>query len=174
MSGDQINMKNHQIKSAGFSLIELMVVVVIVAIFAAIAIPSYQTYITRAHKSKAQSEMLKVAERLENYKGKQLSYAGYIPEHQTSTKGQINIPYDAANNYDYRITVMDINDSTIALEDSVLGQGWRMIAMQKKKKNNALRDSEYLLLDSRGLRCATKYALTIASTDCGNASKDWK
>ena len=168
-------MKNHQTKSAGFTLIELMVVVVIVAIFAAITIPSYETYITRAHKSKAQSEMLKVAERLESYKGKQLSYAGYIPERQASAKGKINIPYGAAtNNYDYQIMIVDINDSTKALEDSTLGQGWRMIATPNQTKNNALRNSEYLLLDSKGVRCATKDALTVSSISCGSNSQEWK
>lgn len=163
-----------QSKSAGFTLIELMVVVVIVAIFAAIAIPSYETYIARAHKSKAQSEMLKVAERLENYKGKQLSYAGYIPEHQTSTKGEINIPYDSASNYDYQIKIVDINDSTKALEDSTIGQGWKMIATPNQSKGNALRKSEYLLLDSRGLKCMTKDTLTVSSVSCGANTKEWK
>ncbi|MGB9191858.1 type IV pilin protein [Acinetobacter sp.] len=167
-------MTDPQTKSAGFTLIELMVVVVIVAIFAAIAIPSYETYIARANKSKAQSEMLKIVERLENYKGKQLSYAGYIPEHQTSTKGEINIPYDSASNYDYQIRIVDINDSTKSLEDSTIGQGWKMIATPNQMKGNALRNSEYLLLDSRGVKCMTKDSLALSSTSCGDNTKEWK
>lgn len=167
-------MVGHQNIRAGFTLIELMMVVVVVAIFAVIAMPSYEIYIARANKSKAQSEMLKIAERLENYKGKQLSYAGYIPEHQTSTKGEINIPYDSASNYDYRIKIVDINDSTKALEDSTIGQGWKMIASPNQLKGNALRASEYLLLDSRGGKCMTKDSLTISSTSCGDNSKEWK
>lgn len=167
-------MTDPQAKSAGFTLIELMVVVVIVAVFAAIAIPSYEVYIARANKSKAQSEMLKIAERLENYKGKQLSYAGYIPEHQTSIKGEINIPYDSANNYDYQIKIVDINDSTKALEESTIGQGWKMIAIPNQTKSNALRNSEYLLLDSRGVKCMTKDSLIVTSTNCGVNSKEWK
>ena len=43
-------------KHTGFTLIELMVVVVIVAIFAAITIPFYQSYIRRAETSKAKQE----------------------------------------------------------------------------------------------------------------------
>lgn len=163
-----------QIKNTGFTLIELMIVVVIVAVFAAIAIPSYEIYIARANKSKAQSEMLKIAERLENYKGKQLSYAGYIPEHQTSTKGEVNIPYDSASNYNYQIKIVDINDSTKALEDSTIGQGWKMIAIPNQTRGSALRNSEYLLLDSRGIKCMTKDPLLITSENCGENTQEWK
>ncbi|MFV5646167.1 prepilin-type N-terminal cleavage/methylation domain-containing protein, partial [Acinetobacter baumannii] len=46
----------------GVTLIELMVVIVIVAIFASIAIPSYQSYSRRATASAAKSEILKLAE----------------------------------------------------------------------------------------------------------------
>ena len=162
-----------QKNTAGFTLLELMVVVVIVAIFAAIAIPSYQAYVARAHKSKAQSEMLKIAERLENYKGKQLSYAGYVPDHQTATKGEVNIPYDSGTDFDYQIKLVDINDSTIALEDSAVGQGWKMVAVPNQLKGNALRASQYLLLDSRGVKCMTKDTLTVSSASCTNG-EDWR
>lgn len=169
-----ISMIRYSVKHRGFTLIELMVVVVIVAIFAAIALPSYSIYIARAHKSKAQSEMLKVAERLESYKGKQLSYAGYIPEHQTSTKGEISIPYNSASDYDYQIRIVDINDSTKALEDATIGQGWKMIATPNQEKGNALRNSESLLLDSRGVKCMTKDLLVGSSTNCAPNTQEWK
>ncbi|MEQ1445698.1 type IV pilin protein [Acinetobacter schindleri] len=163
-----------QIKNTGFTLIELMIVVVIVAVFAAIAIPSYQIYIAHAHRSKAQSEMLKIAERLENYKGKQLSYAGYIPDNQTLTKGEISIPYNTANNYDYKIQVVDINDSTKSLEESTSGQGWKMIASPNQTKNYALRNSEYIYLDSQGVKCMTKDSLDLTKSNCGNNTMEWK
>ena len=40
----------------GFTLIELMIVVAIISILAAIAIPQYQTYIVRSQVSRAVSE----------------------------------------------------------------------------------------------------------------------
>ena len=52
-------------KSSGFTLIELMVVVVIIAILAAIAIPSYQSYIRKNLTAQVQQEMLKLADQLE-------------------------------------------------------------------------------------------------------------
>ena len=61
----------------GFTLIELMVVTVISALLLAIAIPSYQAYIRKAHLSKAQQEMLKLADLLERHKVKNFSYKGF-------------------------------------------------------------------------------------------------
>ena len=43
--------------SAGFTLIELMVVVAIIAIIAAIALPQYQTYVARSQMTAALSEI---------------------------------------------------------------------------------------------------------------------
>lgn len=159
----------------GFTLVELMVTLVIVAVFAAIAIPSYQYFIVKAHKAQAQTEMLKVSERLENYRSKQLSYAGYIPDNENiGTKGIVNIPYESSNTaYDYQISLIDINDTTKSLEESALGQGWTLVAVPNQTKNSTLRKSESLLLNSKGLKCKTVDVLTKASTDCGLNSKDW-
>lgn len=44
----------------GFTLIEVMITVAIVAILAAVAMPSYQQYIIRAARTQAQSELLQL------------------------------------------------------------------------------------------------------------------
>lgn len=51
----------------GFTLIELMIVVAIVGILAAVGYPSYSEYVARTNRSAAQSYMLDVASRQEQF-----------------------------------------------------------------------------------------------------------
>lgn len=52
-------------RSKGFTLIEVMIVVAIVAILAAIALPSYNEYIRRGHRADARAGLLQAQQWLE-------------------------------------------------------------------------------------------------------------
>lgn len=65
-------------KSSGFTLIELMVVVVIVAILTTLAYPSYKNYVIRSNRSAAQSQLLDLANREQQYILAQRSYTTTI------------------------------------------------------------------------------------------------
>lgn len=54
-------------KDAGFTLIELMIVVAIIAIIAVIAIPSYQAHTMKARRSDGQAFLLNIQSRMERY-----------------------------------------------------------------------------------------------------------
>jgi len=51
----------------GFSLIELMIVVAIIAIISAFAYPSYQRYVIKTKRSVAQNALLQVADRQQQF-----------------------------------------------------------------------------------------------------------
>lgn len=52
-------------KSKGFTLIELMVVVAIVAILAAIALPSYQEQVRKSRRAQARADLAEIVQGLE-------------------------------------------------------------------------------------------------------------
>lgn len=49
----------------GFTLIELMIVVGVIGILAAIAYPAYQNYVLRGHRADAQAEMMALSQAME-------------------------------------------------------------------------------------------------------------
>ena len=54
-------------KMNGFTLVELMIVVVVVAILAAVTIPSYQNYILQSHRTDAINALMDLASRESRY-----------------------------------------------------------------------------------------------------------
>lgn len=61
---------------AGFTLVELMIAVAILAIIAAVALPLYNQYSQRTYRTEAQSDLLECAQAMERFAAQNFSYDG--------------------------------------------------------------------------------------------------
>jgi type IV pilus assembly protein PilE len=93
-------------RTRGFSLIELMIVLVIIAIIAAIALPSYRKYVIRAHRVDAQRVLSDLATRQERYFYSQNKYTTDLPTlNGTTSMG--------STDYTFAIPVGDTSTYTV-------------------------------------------------------------
>lgn len=167
-------LKNRVIYSKGFTLIELMVVVVIVAIFAAIAIPSYQEYARRAIASQAQQEIQRIAIELERNKTRNFNYIGY-----QTTPNPVVLPVGATGAaIQYTITVFDGANTSLQLTDTgANGQSWIIQAVWKAADPSDVKNFSFLATSS-GIKCKNKTKNNITATDvanatCGTGREEW-
>ncbi|KMQ73639.1 type IV pilin protein [Marinobacter subterrani] len=63
-------------RQSGITLIELMIVVAIIGIIAAIALPSYNRYVENARAADAKSALMSLANAMERFHTQNMTYAG--------------------------------------------------------------------------------------------------
>lgn len=65
-------------RATGFSLIELMIVVIIIGVLLGISIPAYMGYVMRSHRTDAHSSLLDIAARQERFVAQRNAYTTVI------------------------------------------------------------------------------------------------
>ena len=158
-------------KQAGFTLIEMMIVVMIIGVLAAIAIPSYRTYVIRNAEADTQRKMLMLSNELEQWRAKALTYKGFEPQSDAIADGtgEINVP---ANNPKYVVVLGSIAGSPAVFsplhEGNERAMDWVMMATPVD-----LIGADSFMVTSQGLRCANNVDFDITDSDCGIGETTW-
>lgn len=121
----------------GFTLIELMIVVAIIGILAAIAYPSYQNYKIRTQRTDAQAEMITIGQSLAQFKATRGNYSN----------ATISIIYGAAVTPKSGTALYD-------LTLNVTASTWQLIASPKLGTSQV--GNGDIILNSQGQKCWTK------------------
>lgn len=116
------NLKTHQ---NGFTLIEVMVIVVVVAILATIAFPAYQSNVRKAKRNDAIEALLRIQVAQEKWRVSDTDYASYAELGSPSTLESfytIEIPSSSATGYTIRATATgdQLNDESEGVSCSPL------------------------------------------------------
>lgn len=102
-------------RKSGFTLVELMIAVAILAIIAAVALPLYNQYSQRTYRSEAQSDLLNCAQGMERYAAREFTYAGAV-------LADICDPRAAQQNR-YNFALENLGADTFTLRASPVGGG---------------------------------------------------
>ena len=153
------HLSTQTMRQGGFTLIELMIVIAIIGVLAAIAYPSYQGYIERTNRADMMVEMQQIASRIEsnkiNYKRYDRIPLSSVLSGTLASDGSVSFPSSGTALYTVTVT----SDDDITLRD----KDWTITAAPVTGQRMANDGS--LTLDSTGEKCR--------DTACGMNS-EWK
>lgn len=133
-------------KSKGFTLIELMITVAVVAILAAIAFPSYQEQIRKTRRTDGKSKLLELVQREERFFTQNNTYTTNFTQLFNGASSSVSATTVMSDNGYYQVT--------IAAGGTGIANGFTLTATPQTPQNS-------------DLKCAN---LTITSTNVKGAS----
>ncbi|NBC22012.1 MAG: prepilin-type N-terminal cleavage/methylation domain-containing protein [Gammaproteobacteria bacterium] len=96
--------------SAGFTLVELMIAVAILAIVAAVALPLYNQYSQRTYRTEAQADLLNCAQAMERFAAQNFTYDGVD---DAALDNMCDQRSEAQNRYQITVAVPDDDQFTL-------------------------------------------------------------
>jgi type IV pilus assembly protein PilE len=100
----------------GFTLIELMITVAVLAILAAIALPSYQDSLRKSRRAQAKADILEYAQQMERFHTLSNSYENFVLPTEDSPREMRGDGY-------YRLKLKDLTASKYTIEATPLSKG---------------------------------------------------
>lgn len=149
----------------GFTLVELMIVVIILSILMVIALPSYNAYMRRTHETRAEDQIQSLAMQLERHKSRQFNYLGFTPGTTA-----ITLPVGTTGStIKYNVTVRDGSvGNPLLTATTATGFSWVIRADATDNKLPSY------LMTSTGLKCKNKTVANINNaTGCGVGGEAW-
>lgn len=98
LNGEKDPMQNRSVSAiAGFTLIELMIVIAVVAILAAVAVPAYQDQIRKSRRAQAKADLVEYIQGAERFFTVNNTYVGYaLPAAQSPREAGSTAVYTLA------------------------------------------------------------------------------
>jgi type IV pilus assembly protein PilE len=108
--------------AAGFTLIELMIALAVVAILAAVALPSYLDSVRKGRRSEAISAIAAVQQAQERARSNFTSYCDddHLTSAATTTQCGLNVPRNTPNGY-YALALSDISSTGYTVTATAAG-----------------------------------------------------
>lgn len=138
--------KNKSVLQNGFTLVEIMIVVAILGVIAAIAYPNYQQYVIKTKRTDMMSEMQNIASEIESRKLAQGSYSAI----STTVQTDLENTYPSQGQALYNITITDPLVST-----------WEITA--EPINGTQMSNDGTLTLNHQGVKCR--------DSACGNGNE---
>ena len=144
--------------ASGFTLIELMVVILIVAILTIIAVPSYRSQTLKSHRSEAKSTLMDLAAREERYMATNGVYSSLASDLGLSAWGSIGNGY-------YTVAVLNVSAATAGTATTAATPA--KFTLTATATGGQTKDTQCatFTLDQTGLQTSTNSA-AAASTGC--------
>lgn len=105
---------------SGFNLIELMIVVVIISLLAAISYPSYTRYVVESRRTDAQAALLRVSGELEKFMAQCNTYIDVVDSGTIGACSGLGHPDLLSDGRYYTLSVVPDPDTTNSISTSYL------------------------------------------------------